>query len=78
MTLVRWLQTRQLPEPRHVRAAGMDIRVWSRADLERARRVKQEHGEAALKMKTARTLKVDQLRRDRRAGKGTSDKKGVK
>jgi excisionase family DNA binding protein len=39
-TLLRWLQSGQLREPRHIRPAGQDIRIWSARDLERARRLK--------------------------------------
>jgi DNA-binding transcriptional MerR regulator len=39
-TLLRWLQAGKIPEPRHIRAAGQDIRVWSQHDVERARRLK--------------------------------------
>jgi excisionase family DNA binding protein len=39
-TLLRWLQSGQLREPRHIRGAGQDIRVWTARDLERAKRLK--------------------------------------
>jgi DNA-binding transcriptional MerR regulator len=39
-TLLRWLQRGAIPEPRHIRAAGQDIRVWLPNDVERARRLK--------------------------------------
>ena len=39
-TILRWLQSGQIPEPRHISAAGQDIRVWSPRDVERARRLK--------------------------------------
>jgi hypothetical protein len=39
-TLLRWLQRGAIPEPRHIRAAGLDIRVWLPNDVERARRLK--------------------------------------
>lgn len=39
-TIIRWLQTGQLREPRHIRGAGVDVRVWTPRDVERARRLK--------------------------------------
>jgi DNA-binding transcriptional MerR regulator len=65
-TLLRWLQSGQLPEPRHVRAVGQDIRVWTARDVERARRLKEAHGHAALEVKTSRLLKADEHRRRRK------------
>jgi hypothetical protein len=65
ITILRWLQSGQLPEPRHVRAAGQDIRVWSARDVERARLLKETHGWAERREKTDRAIKADEHHRDR-------------
>jgi DNA-binding transcriptional MerR regulator len=71
-TLKKWLSTGQLREPRRIKAGGCNIRVWTRADLARARALKAAHGAAALEVKTTRLLKLDKLRRQR--AKGTKEK----
>jgi hypothetical protein len=68
-TLVKWLATGQLPEPRRIVAARQSIRVWSDADVARAKALKEAHGAAALAMKTGRLLKADDHRRARRTKK---------
>jgi len=67
-SLLRWLQSGELPEPRHVRAAGQDVRVWSREDVERARALKEagRNGWAARREKSRRVRKLDEHRRARR------------
>lgn len=43
-TLLRWLYAGKIAEPKKVVTIGtIDNRVWSAADLERARAFKQEH-----------------------------------
>jgi DNA-binding transcriptional MerR regulator len=43
-TLLRWLREGQIAEPnRETTFGGIESRVWSAADLERARRFKEEH-----------------------------------
>lgn len=36
-TLLRWLYAGKLPEPKHETFGGVESRVWSAADLERAK-----------------------------------------
>lgn len=43
-TLLRWLYAGKLAEPKEKLTVGsIDNRVWSAADLERARKFKEEH-----------------------------------
>lgn len=42
-TLLRWLYAGKLPEPKHETFAGVESRVWSAADLERARTFRKDH-----------------------------------
>jgi hypothetical protein len=42
-TLLRWLYASKLPEPKHETFGVVDSRVWTAADLERARAYKEEH-----------------------------------
>ena len=42
-TLLRWLYAGKLPEPKTVTFGGVDSRVWSEADLSRAKLYRQEH-----------------------------------
>ncbi len=39
-TLLRWLYDGRLKEPRHANVAGRDWRLWGKADVERARKLK--------------------------------------
>lgn len=39
-TLLRWLRDGVLAEPKKVSVGGMKWRIWSDADIERARKVK--------------------------------------
>jgi predicted site-specific integrase-resolvase len=42
-TLLRWLYHGKLPEPRKETFGGVVSRIWSAADLEQARKYRQEH-----------------------------------
>jgi hypothetical protein len=42
-TLLRWLYSRKLHEPKIVKTPGTVIRVWSEADLRRAWRFKEQN-----------------------------------
>jgi predicted site-specific integrase-resolvase len=42
-TLLRWLYAGKLPEPKHESFGGVESRIWSEADLARARAFRQEH-----------------------------------
>jgi excisionase family DNA binding protein len=39
-TILRWLYAGTLKEPEHQKVGGMTWRIWSEADIERARKVK--------------------------------------
>lgn len=39
--LLRWLYDGKIPEVKRERIGGMEIRVWSAADIQRARKFKQ-------------------------------------
>jgi predicted site-specific integrase-resolvase len=41
-TLLRWLYAGKLAEPKHETFGGVDSRVWSAADLERARAFREQ------------------------------------
>jgi transposase-like protein len=41
-TLLRWLYTGKLQEPKHETFGGIDNRVWTAQDLERARAHKEQ------------------------------------
>jgi hypothetical protein len=40
LTLLRWLYAHRLPEPRHSKKGGQDVRIWSDQDLARAQKFK--------------------------------------
>jgi transposase-like protein len=42
-TLLRWLYAGKLAEPKHEIFGGVDSRVWSAADLARAKAFKEEN-----------------------------------
>jgi hypothetical protein len=42
-TLLRWLYAGKLSEPKHETFGGVESRVWTAADLERARQFREEH-----------------------------------
>jgi len=39
-TLLRWLRNGKVPEPRRLTNGGIDARIWSDRDVERARKYK--------------------------------------
>ena len=42
-TLLGWLKSKKITEPRRIRSAGMDARVWTDRDVERVRKYKHEN-----------------------------------
>jgi predicted site-specific integrase-resolvase len=42
-TLLRWLYAGKLPEPKHESFGGVESRIWSEADLARARAFREQH-----------------------------------
>lgn len=40
MTLLRWVDAGRLPKPRHVDIGGRRLWLWSRVDVERAKKFK--------------------------------------
>jgi hypothetical protein len=42
-TLLRWLYTGKIKEPRHETFGGVECRIWSADDLERARAYKEQN-----------------------------------
>jgi DNA-binding transcriptional MerR regulator len=42
-TVLRWLSAGKLQEPKRETFGGVDSRIWSAADLERARRFREEN-----------------------------------
>jgi excisionase family DNA binding protein len=42
-TLLRWLYAGKLAEPKHQKNGGQDVRLWSKNDIERAKRYKAEN-----------------------------------
>lgn len=42
-TLLRWLRDGKIPEPRRVRGAGIESRIWTDREVERVRKYKAEH-----------------------------------
>jgi DNA-binding transcriptional MerR regulator len=43
VTLQRWLLSGKVPEPKRLKAGGVDVRLWSDKDIERVRQFKQVH-----------------------------------
>jgi len=43
ITLIRWLLDGKVKEPRRVKQAGQEIRIWTDRDVERVRKYKQEN-----------------------------------
>ena len=43
LTLIRWLLAGKLKEPRRVKQGGIELRLWTDADVERARKYKTDH-----------------------------------
>jgi predicted site-specific integrase-resolvase len=42
-TLLRWLYTGKLREPRRITHAGQDLRLWTEGDLNRVKQYKHEN-----------------------------------
>jgi MerR HTH family regulatory protein len=42
-TLLRWLYSGKLPEPKHETFGGVESRVWTAADLARAKQFREQH-----------------------------------
>lgn len=40
-TLLRWVWGRKVPEPKHSKVGGLDVRLWSERDVTRAREYKE-------------------------------------
>jgi len=40
-TILRWLWDRKIPEPKHSKAGGQDVRLWSDRDMAKAREYKE-------------------------------------
>jgi len=40
-TLLRWLWTGKISEPKHHANGGQDVRIWTERDLQRVRRFKE-------------------------------------
>ncbi len=43
ITLLRWLHSGKVPEPRRVTNGGVNARVWTNRDVERVRKYKAAH-----------------------------------
>jgi predicted site-specific integrase-resolvase len=43
LTLIRWLMAGKIKEPRRVKQGGVELRLWTASDLERARKYKIEN-----------------------------------
>ena len=43
LTLIRWLLAGKVKEPRRVKQGGIELRLWTDADVERVRKFKQEN-----------------------------------
>jgi predicted site-specific integrase-resolvase len=41
VTLQRWLLAGKVPEPKRLKAGGVDVRLWSDKDVERVRQFKE-------------------------------------
>jgi len=42
-TLLRWLYSGKLAEPKHRTNGGQDVRLWSERDVERVRKFKESN-----------------------------------
>jgi excisionase family DNA binding protein len=45
-TLFRWLYAGKIPEPRRESLGGIELRIWSQRDLNRAKKYKEDHYQA--------------------------------
>ena len=43
LTLIRWLLSGRIAEPQRVKQGGVDLRLWTDADVERLRKYKAAH-----------------------------------
>jgi len=43
LTLIRWLVAGKIKEPRRVKQAGVEFRIWTQHDVERVRKFKEEN-----------------------------------
>jgi DNA-binding transcriptional MerR regulator len=50
-TLLRWLYAKHLAEPERINLGGASVRLWTKADLQRARQYKKD-GSAARRRRT--------------------------
>jgi hypothetical protein len=41
-TLLRWLYSKQLAEPERMMYGGQNLRLWTKADIDRARKYKKD------------------------------------
>jgi DNA-binding transcriptional MerR regulator len=57
LTLLRWLYTGRIAEPRHARIAMQNHRVWSERDLERVRKFKEANYRKKCRRKKAGGIK---------------------
>jgi DNA-binding transcriptional MerR regulator len=60
-TVLRWLATGKLREPKRETFGGVESRVWSAADLERARAFREEHYRKRLKIGVGTACRALQL-----------------
>ena len=42
VTLQTWLLDGKIKEPRRIKAGGMDVRIWTKKDVERVRKYKEK------------------------------------
>jgi predicted site-specific integrase-resolvase len=42
-TLLRWLYAGKLPEPKHETFAGVESRIWTDQDIERAKKYREQN-----------------------------------
>jgi hypothetical protein len=50
-TLLRWLYAKHLAEPERIKLGGASVRLWTKADLQRARKQKKD-GSAGRRSRT--------------------------
>jgi hypothetical protein len=43
LTLIRWLVAGKIKEPRRVKQAGLEFRIWTQRDVERVRKFKEDN-----------------------------------
>ncbi len=42
LTVLRWLYSGKIPEPKHLGNGGIDIRIWTDRDVARVRKYKEK------------------------------------